>query len=106
MDDLISTKISIPQLIYSNERHEPWAYAIFRFMPGIHIYDASDESKISLSYELGENVSSYPFIQVPKGRSFWQWDRHKGLPPFPENFSPYFEEAFAILLKWETPDAD
>ncbi len=32
--ELISTKISIPQLIYSNESHEPWAYAIFSIYAG------------------------------------------------------------------------
>ena len=95
--DLISTKISIPHLIYSNECHEPWAYAIFRFMPGIHIYDASDESKISLSYELGKTLALIHSFKFPKAGLFGN-----GIAigrPFPKNSSPYFEEAFTILSK-------
>jgi hypothetical protein len=43
LHNLVKSKVPVAELIYSDEKHEPCAYAIFRFIPGLHIDKVSSE---------------------------------------------------------------
>ena len=94
---LIQSKVSVAELVYSDEKYEPWAYSIFRFVPGVHIDKVSSELKTPLSYELGRVLALIHSFKFPKAGLFGE-----GLSivqSFELGSSPYFEEAYNILSK-------
>lgn len=94
---LIDTSVSTPRLIYANEAHDPWAYAIFEFVSGEHISEVSNEFKATLSYELGSLLASIHAFKFPHAGLFGEAlsiGQH-----FEVGSSPYFEEAFSIISK-------
>lgn len=94
---LIDGHVPTPKLIYANETHEPWAYSIFEFVPGVYISEVPIEKKIPLSYELGSVLASIHAFKLPEAGLFGE-----GMSighPFKIGSSPYFDEAFSILTK-------
>src|SRR5207244_1531860 len=47
---LVDGKVSTPTLIYADETHQPFSYAIFQFVDGKHISEVSKKHKKPLSY--------------------------------------------------------
>jgi aminoglycoside phosphotransferase (APT) family kinase protein len=94
---LIQSKVPVAELVYSDEKYEPWAYAIFRFVAGLHIDKVSSEFKTSLSSELGRVLALIHSFKFPHAGLFGE-----GLSiaqSFEPGSSPYFEEAYNILSK-------
>jgi len=114
----------MPELIYADATHEPWAYAIFRFVLGIQINKVAPESGKQLSLTLGKTLAlihSFKFTHAGIFGSNTNSDaalpprkgRRSGLAscistssggavfsldiPFPTGSSPYFEEAHRVL---------
>src|SRR5579872_4429953 len=97
LHQLIDKKVSTPQLIYANPAHTPWAFAIFEFIPGIHISEVLEKDKEALSFELGRVLASIHAFTFPEAGLFGD-----GLAighPFMHGSTPYFEEAFSVLTK-------
>lgn len=92
---LINGHVSTPQLIYADECHEPWAYAIFEFVPGKHISEISSEYRSYLSYELGRVLASIHRFKLCQAGLFG--DGMIISHPFEKGSSPYFEEAFSVI---------
>ncbi len=92
---LIDSKISTPRLIYADENHHPFAYAIFQFIEGNHIFEVSSELKKPLSYELGSVLASIHGYKFEKAGLFG--DGITIAQPFEAGSSPYFKEAFRVL---------
>lgn len=55
---LIDGKVLTPHLIYSDETHLPYPYAIFQFIDGVQISKVSGKYQKPLSYELGKSLAS------------------------------------------------
>jgi Ser/Thr protein kinase RdoA (MazF antagonist) len=94
---LIDGKVLTPNLIYADETHEPFPYAIFQFIDGRHISEVSREHKKTLSYELGQTLASIHAFKFQEAGLFGE-----GIiiaKPFDAGSSPYFEEAFSVLSK-------
>lgn len=94
---LIKSKVPVAELIYSDQKYEPWAYALFRFVPGVHIDKVSPEFSIQLSGELGRVLALIHGFKFAQAGLFGD-----GLTighPFQAGSSPYFDEAYNILSK-------
>lgn len=91
----IEKNVPTPKLLYTNECHEPWAYAIHEFVEGISISDVSTENQNSLSYELGHVLASIHAFKFPEAGFFNDVLAIKHT--FKKGSSPYFEEAFSVL---------
>ncbi|MBX9923251.1 MAG: aminoglycoside phosphotransferase family protein [Rhabdochlamydiaceae bacterium] len=94
---LIDGKVSTPKLIYLEENHPFFPYAIFQFIEGSHISEVPWECKNSLSYDLGKLLASIHAFTFPVAGLFGE-----GISigkPFKVGSSPYFEEAFSLLSK-------
>lgn len=94
---LIDGQVSTPKLIYANESHEPWAYSIFEFISGDHIFEVATESGNSLSYELGHVLATIHSFKLPQAGLFGDGVTVSHI--FEVGSSPYFEEAFSIISK-------
>ena len=121
---LIGSVVPVPELIYADETHEPWAYALFRFVPGVHIDKVAPESGKQLSHTVGKThalIHSFKFSQAGIFASCSTLPPLTGRPsslrptvatadrstgsggavtfaiPFPVGSSPYFEEAHRVL---------
>ncbi len=92
---LIDPFIPTAQLVYSNENHEKWPYAIFKFVPGSHLYDVPQQCQSALSFELGRVLALIHSFQFSEAGLFD--DGLKIAHSFPLGSSPYFEEACAVL---------
>jgi aminoglycoside phosphotransferase (APT) family kinase protein len=67
---LIESVVSTPRLIYADENHHPFAYAIFQFIEGEHISEIPAALKKSLSYELGSVLASIHKFKFEKAGLF------------------------------------
>lgn len=94
---LIDGHVSTPKLIYVNEFHEPWAYSIFEFISGNHIFEVPTDSGNSLSYELGQVLATIHSFKLPQAGLFG--DGMTISHVFEAGSSPYFEEALSIISK-------
>lgn len=92
---LIDTTVSTPKLIYADELHEPWAFAIFEFIPGLHLSQISQEQKTPLSYQLGALLASIHSFKFPEAGLFGEGTAIK--VPFEKGSSPYLEETRSVL---------
>lgn len=94
---LIKNIVSTPHLIYSNEHHPPFAYAIFQYIEGIHLSEITKEKKIALSWELGKVLASIHSFTFSKAGFF---DKNLTIcKSFEIGSSPYFDEAIRILTQ-------
>jgi aminoglycoside phosphotransferase (APT) family kinase protein len=94
---LIDEKVRTPKLIYADELHSPWAYAIFEFISGTPIYNVPTEQKESLSYELGRTLASIHSFKLPEAGLF-----EEGMTighAFANGSSPYFEKTVSVLTE-------
>jgi aminoglycoside phosphotransferase (APT) family kinase protein len=92
---LVQTTVTVPELIFSDENHESWAYALFRFVPGTQIDKVAHNQSNKLSFKLGETLASIHNFRFPNAGLF-------GLEltieqPFALGSSPYFDEAYRVL---------
>ncbi len=94
---LVKSRIDVPELIYSNETHKPWPYAIFKFSPGVHLSLAPPNRSYPISVKLGEILAHIHSIKFPKAGLFG--DGIKIDKPFKLGSSPYLEETISILSK-------
>lgn len=92
---LIDSKVPTPHLIYADENHHAFAYAIFQFIEGKHISEVSSELKKPLSYELGSVLASIHGFKLEKAGLFG--DGMIITKPFEAGSSPYFEETLRVL---------
>jgi len=92
---LIDGKVSTPNLIYADETYQPYPYAIFQFIDGVHISEVSETHQESLSYELGRSLASIHVFKFQNAGLFGEGIRIAH--PFDVGSSPYFEEAYAVL---------
>lgn len=92
---LIDKCVLTPKLIYANETNEPWAFSIFEFVSGVHIFELSNQEKTSLSHELGHVLASIHAFKLPKAGLFG--DGIEIGHPFALGSSPYFEETYSVL---------
>lgn len=92
---LIDKSVSTPKLIYANETNEPWAFSIFEFVSGVHIFELSNQEKTTLSHELGHVLASIHAFKLPKAGLFG--DGIEIGRPFELGSSPYFEETYSVL---------
>lgn len=93
--DRIHETVSTPKLVYSNDLHEPWAYALFEFVSGKHPYEVSVEEKRDLSQAIGQTLASIHAFSFPSAGLF-----HEGMNievPFAQGSSPYYEKAVSVL---------
>lgn len=93
--ELIDSKVPTSRLIYADENHHPFAYAIFQFIDGKHISEVSSELKKPLSYELGSVLASIHGFKFEKAGLFG--DGITITKPFEVGSSPYFEETLRVL---------
>lgn len=92
---LIGSTVPVPELIYADAAHEPWAYALFRFVTGIHVDKVAPKSSTQLSYTLGKTLALIHSFKFSHAGIFG-----KGMDiatPFALGSSPYFEEAHRVL---------
>jgi aminoglycoside phosphotransferase (APT) family kinase protein len=94
---LIDKSVPTPKLIYADESHEPWAYAIFECISGMHISEVPKKHKTSLSYELGRILASIHSFKFPEAGLFG--DGMTIGVPFGADSSPYFEETYSLLAQ-------
>ncbi len=92
---LISSTVPVPELIYADAAHEPWAYALFRFVAGVQIDKITPESGKHLSHELGKTLALIHSFKFSQAGIFG--DGMNIAIPFPRGSSPYFEETHRIL---------
>lgn len=94
---LVEARVPTAKLIYSDESHESYAYAIFQFVNGFHLYNVHQDLKEVLSYELGKTLAAIHSFQFPQAGFFG--DSLKIVKAFEPSSSPYFEETAAILSR-------
>lgn len=94
---LIQSKVPVAELVYSDQKHEPWAYAMFRFVSGLHVDKVSPELSTTLSHELGRVLALIHSFKFPQAGLFG--DGLSISHSFPVGSSPYFDEAHNILSK-------
>lgn len=92
---LIDGKVTTPKLIYADDTYQPYPYAIFEFIDGIPISEASETDQESLSYELGKTLASIHAFKFQDAGLFGEGIKISR--PFPEGSSPYYEEAYSVL---------
>ncbi len=92
---LVHTAVTVPELIFSDENHEPWAYALFRFVPGVQIDKVAHEQSKQLSFKLGETLAHIHSFRLPSAGLFGP--NLAIAQPFVQNSTPYFDEAHRVL---------
>lgn len=84
---LIHDKVSVPDLLHIG-RFDSYAFAISEFVDKKHIFEISNQSAFTLSYDLGEALAGVHSFRFPQAGLFGKdFVIHT---PFEEGSSPYF----------------
>jgi len=93
---IVNTKVSVPEMLFSSSNNEVYPFAIFRFCYNPHIYEVDKIHSQKLSYNLGYALSRIHGINFPKAGLFGK-DLSIDLL-FVDGSSPYFEYCINHLI--------
>ena len=100
----IKDSVPVPELLYADITAQPYPFAIFEFVHGIHLHDIKDKTLApKISYELGKNLALMHKNRFPQAGFFGQNLSVDII--FEEGSSPYYEHIIEIFtnksLAWQ-----
>ena len=94
---LIKSALHLPELIYADENHHPWPFAIFRFVPGLRLKETPSSIVSTLSGKIGEILALIHSFKFPNAGFFEEGITVKNVVPI--GSSPYLEKTLSKLNK-------